>query len=129
MTMPAGRYYVGDLCYVMEDAEWDEFCAITISGFQTLDGEFEFEDGRRFASYGTAWGDGVYRSNIGTEHSVDAGLIGCIRIQDIRASKYEDLESLGAIVDFDHEFDTTAHRGRLQFGHVVIETDDVEADD
>lgn len=24
-TMPAGRYYVGDLCYVMDDV-WDEVC-------------------------------------------------------------------------------------------------------
>jgi hypothetical protein len=27
MTMPAGRYYIGDLCYVMHD-EWDEACAL-----------------------------------------------------------------------------------------------------
>lgn len=122
MTMPAGRYYIGDLCYVMEDSEWDEFCAITIDDQKCHDGEFVFTDGRRFASYGTAWGDGVYKSNIDTDHCVDAGLIGCIRIQDIQASKYEDLERLGAIVDFDQEFKTSTADGCLQFGHVIIDT-------
>lgn len=43
MTMPAGRYYIGDLCYVMHD-EWDEFC-------DHLDypGERKLKDGRKYA--------------------------------------------------------------------------------
>ena len=77
--MPAGKYYIGDLCYVMTNEEWDEFCKLTISGHECVDGEFTFADGRRFATYGTKWGDGEYRSNIGTKHSVDAGLIGCFK--------------------------------------------------
>ena len=30
--MQAGEYYVGDLCYVMTDEEWTQFCNITIQG-------------------------------------------------------------------------------------------------
>ena len=60
MSMPAGKYYIGDLCYVMSDAEWEEFCSITIDGHNVIDGEFQLKDGRRFATYGTAFGDGVY---------------------------------------------------------------------
>ena len=30
--MPAGKYYVGDLCYVMTDAEWDEMCGLFCLG-------------------------------------------------------------------------------------------------
>ena len=127
MTMPAGRYYVGDLCYVMTDWEWDEFCDITIKVHECVDGEFEFADGRRFATYGTAWGDGVYHSNRGTSHSVDAGLIGCIRIQDIQASKYEDLESLGAVVDFDQDFETGEDQGVIWFGTLRVDTQCEEA--
>ena len=41
MSMPAGTYYIGDLCYVMTDAEWEQFCKITINGNKVLDGEFE----------------------------------------------------------------------------------------
>lgn len=121
MTMPAGRYYIGDLCYVMHP-EWDEFCELTIRDNQCLDGEFTLKDGRRFASFGTAYGDGTYRSNIGTEHSVDAGLIGCIRVEDIRDDQYDDIEELGAVVEFDQPFEVSSDQGLIVFGHVQIET-------
>ena len=51
MSMPAGKYYIGDLCYVMNDAEWDEFCSITIDGHNVIDGEFQMKDGRRFERF------------------------------------------------------------------------------
>lgn len=121
MTMPAGRYYIGDLCYVMHN-EWTEFCELTMPNNQCLDGEFVLADGRRFATYGTAYGDGTYQSNIGTSHSVDAGLIGCIRVEDIRDNTYEDIERLGAIVTFDQPFEVGEDHGLIRFGHVHIET-------
>lgn len=121
--MPAGKYYVGDLCYVMTNEEWNEFCKLTTSGNQCIDGEFNFADGRRFATYGTKWGDGEYRSNVGTSHSVDAGLIGCFRVEDIKANKYDDIESLGAIVDFEKDFKTYENDGLIVLGHVIINTD------
>jgi hypothetical protein len=121
MTMPAGRYYIGDLCYVMHP-EWDEFCTITIQGERCLDGEFALADGRRFATFGTAYGDGTYRSNIGTSHSVDAGLIGCIRVEDIRDDQCNNIEELGAVVEFNQPFEVSSDQGVLVFGHVQIET-------
>ena len=36
MTMPAGKYYIGDLCYVMSDKEWEEFCSLTIKDNKCL---------------------------------------------------------------------------------------------
>ena len=129
MTMPAGRYYIGDLCYVMNDDEWSEcvdlFFPPDEQGFPSgAEGEFALKDGRRFASFGTAYGDGTYRSNLNTFHSVDSGSIGCIRVEDIRADKYEDIETLGAIVEFDQPFEVEADQGLLVFGHVEIETAD-----
>ena len=129
MTMPAGKYYVGDLCYVMSDEEWEEFCSITIVGNKCVDGEFQFADGRRFATYGTAFGDGTYHDQYGHSYSVDAGLIGCILVSNIRNSKYENLLDLGAIIEFDADFATSGGRGEknwdgdIQIGHMVIETD------
>ena len=125
MTMPAGKYYIGDLCYVMHP-EWDEFCQLTITDHKCLDGEFTLSDGRRFASFGTAYGDGTYCSNIGTEHSVDAGLIGCIRVEDIQDKQYDNIEELGAIVEFDQPFEVSGNQGLIVFGHVQIETGDME---
>ena len=60
--LPAGKYYVGDLCYVMHE-EWDEVCGLFFKGrtdHGCNQGEFMLKDGRRFACYNTRWGDGTY---------------------------------------------------------------------
>lgn len=127
--MPAGVYYVGDLCYVMSDEEWDEFCSLTIKGNNCIDGEFNLRDGRRFATYGTKFGDGEYRDQFGNTYSVDAGLIGCIRFEDIKTVKYENFEHLGKIIEYKSDFVTAGGRqnddwdGVIRIGKLRIETD------
>lgn len=126
MTMPAGRYYIGDLCYVMHP-EWDEVCDLMFvpddRGFpKEVEGEMVLKDGRRFATFSTYWGDGEYVSNIDTSHGVDSGSIGCIRVEDIRDTTYGNIEDLGAVVEFDTEFEVSKHGGLLKFGNVEIET-------
>jgi hypothetical protein len=124
MKMPAGRFYIGDLCYVMHD-EWDEVCDLFFPPGHPprgVEGVFTLKDGRRFASFGTAWGDGTYRSSINTLHSVDSGSIGCILVSDIRDTTYSDIERLGAIVEFAEPFEVSEDAGLLKFGHVLIET-------
>ena len=129
--MPAGVYYVGDLCYVMSDVEWREFCSITIQGNRCLDGEFTMPDGRRFATYGTAWGDGLYQDNHGNQYSVDAGLIGCILLSDIKADKY-DIRELGTVIEITEDFRTSGGRGDpdwdgvIQIGPLRIETNPLD---
>ena len=129
--MPAGVYYIGDLCYVMGDAEWDEFCSITIQGNRCLDGEFVMPDGRLFATYGTAWGDGVYRDQHGNEYSVDAGLIGCIALKDIMVEKHN-IQELGTVIEITEDFRTSGGRGDadwdgvIQIGPLRIETNPVD---
>jgi hypothetical protein len=122
--MPAGKYYIGDLCYVMHP-EWKEVCDLFFPPGHPpkgVEGEFTLKDGRRFASFSTAYGDGTYYSNINTEHSVDAGIIGCIRVEDIRDDEAADMETLGAIVEFSKPFEVSSDGSSLVFGHVVIET-------
>jgi len=122
--MPAGKYYIGDLCYVMTDDEWREICAIIIKGNQCLDGEFELPDGRRFAIYSTDWGDGEYYDQYGHTYSVDAGSIGCVRLDDIKyVDNFDQFLDLGAILEFAEPFETGSQGGQLEFGHVVIDTD------
>jgi hypothetical protein len=141
--MPAGKYYIGDLCYVMDDAEWLEVCDLTIRGSRVIDGEFQLKDGRRFAMYGTAYGDGTYHDHYGFSYSVDSGSIGCIRMEDIKASNTYSLGDtqaildFGAIQDFDTDFVTgggiaggmPGWEGLIQFGHIVIETDPTEEEE
>ena len=129
--MQAGEYYVGDLCYVMDDKEWDECCKLFFAGraFGINDGEFELTDGRKFASYSTKHGDGCYKDQHGNRYSVDAGLIGCIKLADIKVEKYNDISELGAIHTFERDFTTSGGRsnpewdGVICIGGVKINTD------
>ena len=134
--MQAGKYYVGDLCYVLDDDEWDEVCSIIIQGNKVIDGEFELKDGRKFAIYSTAYGDGLYNDYYANEYSVDSGSIGCIKVEDIKNVKDKiDIELLGATVDFEIDFVTGGGRGTkdwngtIQFGSIAIETDAVYNED
>ena len=124
--MPAGTYYIGDLCYVLHP-EWDEFCELTISDRECLDGEFNLKDGRRFATYGTAYGDGAYATSVGGEVSVDAGLIGCILVSDIK-DKVNPSE-MGIVVTFSEPFQTSEDHGLITFGYVKINTAYDDSDD
>ena len=122
--MPLGKYYIGDLCYVMSDEEWEQVCKITIDGFKCIEGEFNLPDGRRFAMYNTAYGDGLYKDGNDREYGVDSGTIGCILLDDIKADKYdESFDRLGSVYDFYANFVTSNYKGVIQFGRVMIDTD------
>jgi hypothetical protein len=125
--MKAGTYYIGDLCYVMHP-EWDEFCSLTISGHNVLDGEFNLKDGRRFATFTTKWGDGTYKDEQGHSYGVDAGLIGCINVNDITPSELENLKD-GRVIEFVQDFSTFSAGGVIRFGSVVIDTDFADVDE
>lgn len=128
--MPAGTYVICDLCYVMH-GEWKEVCDLIIQDDDVLDGEFNLADGRRFAIYSTAYGDGEYRTNLNSMYSlgVDSGSIGCIRLEDIDQDNPENNLDLGTIVEFDTKFKTSGYTesrrdwdGVIKIGHVEIYT-------
>lgn len=125
-VMPAGKYYVGDLCYVMHDV-WDEFCDITIDQHNVKDGVFALSDGRLFATFSTAYGDGEYRDNFGRVYGVDAGLIGCICIEDITDPE-ANLDG-GQVIEFKKDFEVDSVDKVIKFGDVYIDTGDSEWED
>jgi len=123
MTMPAGTYYVGDLCYVMH-LQWDEFCVLTIEDDGVHDGEFTLKNGVKFAFKGTAYGDGSYEDQHGNDYSVDTGLIGCILMSDIddpEVSKHGEsyIMDLGQVITFPEPFEVSSASGVIHFGDVV----------
>jgi hypothetical protein len=134
---PAGKYYVGDLCYVMHD-EWDEVCGLFFEGRDDHgcnQGMFKLKDGRTFASFNTKYGDGAYFDQNGEEYGVDAGLIGCIALNDIDLNADGNFTRGGQIIQFDSDFtvsggDSYENRrdwdGVIRIGHIVIRTDDCE---
>ena len=87
------------------------------------EGEFTLKDGRRFVTYNTKYGDGRYESNMWTDHSVDSGGIGCIRLEDIRrGDTFDDIKSFGAVMNFPVDFVTGKEDGVIQFDRVTIDT-------
>ena len=125
MTMPAGKMYVGDLCYVMHDC-WDEVCDLLFANrndHNCNQGEFNLKDGRRFAIFNTSYGDGTYYSNVpGQSFPVDSGSIGCILVSDIK-DETADIND-GCVVDFDKDFECDSDGSTLTFGHIEIYTGD-----
>ena len=126
--MPAGKYVISDLCYILRD-EWEEVCSIIIDGHNVLDGEFNLKDGRRFAIYSTQYGDGEYRTSEGKSLGVDAGCIGCIKVEDIDQTNPRNNLNNGMIVEFDSAFHTSGYQvsrsdwdGVIHIGHVEVYT-------
>ena len=68
------------------------------------------------------YGDGIYSDQFDNSYSVDAGLIGCIKVDDIIDPDAS--TDLGAVVEFYEAFECFSDNGVLHFGHVSIDTDD-----
>ena len=131
-SMPAGKYYVGDLCYVMH-GEWDEACGLFFEGAPDHgcnEGVFTLKDGRRFATFNTAYGDGCYFDQSNRKYGVDAGGIGCILVDAIDLSEETNFLTGGQVIDFPHDFVVYKQDGVITFGHINIDTDpDYEEED
>ena len=129
-TMPAGKYYVGDLCYVMHGERWTMFCDATCQKDGTmLNGKF-FVDGVNVVFFNTLYGDGEYADNNGRMYPVDAGLIGVIAFEDIDHGNPENSTRWGHVIEFPEAFECLdGGDGQLVFGKIVIETGDVEEEE
>lgn len=132
--MPPGKYYVGDLCYVLH-GDWNEVCDLTIDDNSVKNGIFKLKDGRQFAMYSTMYGDGQYYDYQGRAYSVDSGTIGCIKIDDLVSdTEKKDLESTieaghGQVLRFPEEFTVYTFEGEINFGNVHIKTGDEDEDE
>lgn len=78
-TFPAGTYYIGDLCYVLDDEVYEEVVCYGQEGFQT-NGVYTVG---HFSTYG---GDGCYIGTNERTYNVDAGIIGIVPAELIQKS-------------------------------------------
>lgn len=90
--MPAPvKYYVGDLCYVLDDATWQTLCTQLYSANRS-DNKYTFPDGRVFWCAALE-GDGRFPLRDGltgetlAELSVDSGTIGMVKLEGL--AKYD----------------------------------------
>lgn len=117
-----GTYYVGDLCYVLED-RWDEICDLIFDENNVCSGSFNLRDGTRFALYNTAYGDGSFHDQHGNSYSVDSGSIGVVRLFSIeRTADQISEEDLGHVIEFDKAFNCWYDNGKINIGHIIIDT-------
>ena len=131
--LPAGEYFVGDLCYVLSD-RWEEVCKEFFAA--PVDNEyFTLQDGIRFAMFETAYGDGGHYDQHGKEYGVDSGTLGCVLISDIKDTNItrEKLLRLGNVIQFTNEFSVSSIEGVISFGAeeelIRIDTDTQEDDE
>lgn len=127
---PAGRYYVGDLCYAIMN--WDRFCELTLKDDGIVQGDIPWR-GERLWQHSTAWGDGVFQDAQGRQYGVDAGLIGILPVEFVDKDQDEFVRpsnDLGHIVEFKTPFTCTYENGCFYFGDsIVIDTDPQEDDE
>ena len=133
--MPAGKYYVGDPCYVISNENWIPFLEnVGYFGTHTkadngdivvnwYEGLFSYNFRTCFA-HNTAWGDGIYQlvedHKIINEIWVDAGVISIMPFDAI--DDKERAFACGAVYEFDKPFNVQFVDGRFIIGNLKIET-------
>ena len=104
--LSAGKYYVGDPCYVIPDERWSTFCNAMYpeKNKPPKVGVFWLPDGHKYANFNTKYGDGMYESFGKTQQLfyVDSGSIACIPVDALPNDKLETAK--GNIIDFDTSF-------------------------
>jgi hypothetical protein len=117
-TLPAGKYYIGDLCYVLGPDVYDNIFGGT--GYRS--GIYEEKNtGRAFLVSRTAYGDGLFVGSDFKEYAVDAAIIGICS-----ASLMAKNDGGGHVYTFDEEITCRFMSGRFFFNwnsdSLVIDT-------
>ncbi|NCU31719.1 MAG: hypothetical protein EOM23_02020 [Candidatus Moranbacteria bacterium] len=119
-----GKYWIGDLCYVLK-SKWGKIIEAIVIDNRVEDGFFKLPDGTEFVMFGTKYGDGNYSSSICVDFSVDSGTIGIVPFDQIKdlGLDFDWINMLGHTVDFEKKFWVkNQDDGTMRFGHVYIYT-------
>ncbi len=124
-VLPAGKYWVGDPCYLIRQDDWSYFCEVIIS----LDFEyFSYKNLTKFFYFNTYYGDGVYpltkSSKEIAELGVDSGTLAIIPAGLAKEwAKHPDAKKqLGRFITVDKPFSVDYDNGIASFGDYVIDT-------
>jgi len=122
--VPAGKYVLGDRCYVFPDH--DKWMQLLESCNYFQDNPIGKLDGHCVLGFGTRWGDGLYSDHDGFDYPVDAGLIGLVPVELAQIDTNRPFET--KIIEFTAK-ETLCVRdedGTLTFGAYIIHTDSEE---
>lgn len=118
MKLPAGKYFVGDPCYVFNDG-WSRL--LHEADFFEDDAIVTFNGHNLFATH-TAYGDGLYSDQNGHMYPVDSGLIGAV---PSALWERDAGDKAGMIVVFDSDLEVghgSKHWGFIRIGDILIDT-------
>jgi hypothetical protein len=124
-TFPAGRYYIGDPCYVVAPDDWIPLLHKTgYLGYEDSpnwnEGVFSYKDEKCFAC-GTAHGDGVYFDNKSHKYGVDAGLIGILP-EKVCTFGQTCSDERDNVHEFTEDFEVWIENNVFHFGNIRIDT-------
>jgi hypothetical protein len=118
--MPAGNYYIGDLCYVLE-SRWDQVVDLMYPDRDGagVEGNHTLSDDTTLCIYSTAYGDGQYSDGRDGTYLVDSGTIGCVSTTCIDSDNSIDG---GSTHFFETAFQCYSDGRVLHFGSITIDT-------
>jgi hypothetical protein len=93
-VFPAGKYYIGDPCFVLDDEHYNSTVCDGEEGFHT-------NATHTIGYFSTAYGDGCYRGTNGQSYGVDAGIIGIVPAELIKPDK---ATAEWGVLTFENEF-------------------------
>lgn len=120
-TLPAGTYVIGDPCYSVPKDQWSDILDQT-DYFDKPKGFFKDDSGNeiKVIAFTTMYGDGRFQDTFDNYYPVDAGLIGIMPVGDYPVGN-------GChTFTYPEAFLCKKIGSTLIFGHIVIETGDIE---
>ncbi len=123
--VPAGKYLLGDPCYVIRDKDWLDFCNQHSYNETDNNACVTLNDSTQVVAFSTYYGDGCYTDQNGNSFPVDAGLIGLVPISYIEESTQKNLtdyRDLCTLVEFEEDALCFTVDGILTFGNYIIDT-------
>lgn len=123
--VPAGKYWLGDPCYIIKDHDWLHFCNEHSFNETEVNSCITLSDGTPVLAFSTYHGDGYYLDQHGNQYCVDAGLIGLVPWEYTEKFTEKDSTeyfSLSNVVDFTEDTLCFTADGILTFGNYIIDT-------
>jgi hypothetical protein len=126
-VLPAGLYFFGDPCYVLDDQDWLRFCHYFDNFFASSDAvvsdsliELNEEWNGTIANY-TAYGDGEYESDCESFTCfVDSGMIGLVEGSYWEKNNQDRLNELGKVIEFNEPVLFESHDGKFFINGVLV---------
>ena len=130
VELPPGPYYIGDLCYALQDSIYDK-----VFGKDGYESGFYKSPNGMFLVDNTAWGDGEYPGSDRHSYCVDAGIIGIASMSTCDVKNMDEKGAFpgGSVYTFDYPVTCSFRGGKFMFSTkyftFIINTDGEEADD